>query len=115
MLQNIPVVMSKKVERFYKYKQKSRGVIAENLTIINTDHPVQNSSTSFLTVYFWNARSIGNKTTCLFDFLSTENCDLMAIAETWLNSPQEEGDSNQIVINKILPANFKTTILQTTT
>ena len=55
---------------------------------------------------FWNARSINNKTVSMYDFLSSNKCDVMALAETWLHKMTEDGDRNQVVINNILPDNY---------
>ena len=83
-----------------------RSVTPANLIVIKPDHVYHNTSTKFLNMYFWNARSINNKITCLHNFLSANRCDIMTIAETWLYKLEDDGDRNQVVINNILPENY---------
>ena len=49
-----------------------------------------------------NARSVRNKIIFLNDFISTHNCDLFAISETWLGCEA----TNDIHINSILPDDY---------
>ena len=83
-----------------------RSVTPANLIVIKPNHVYHNTSTKFLNMYFWNARSINNKITCLHNFLSANRCDIMTIAETWLYKLEDDGDRNQVVINNILPDNY---------
>ena len=49
-----------------------------------------------------NVRSVKNKTTYLFDCITSHNYDIFAICETWLNSKA----TNDVYINALLPPGY---------
>ena len=53
-----------------------------------------------LNFVFLNIRSLKNKTTSLFDFMVSQNIDVLALTETWLCC----GDN--AVLNKLLPPGY---------
>ena len=56
----------------------------------------------------WNARSVKNKTVCLYDFLSSRSCDLIFLTETWLhNTIDSQEDDNQVTLASIIPDSYK--------
>ena len=49
-----------------------------------------------------NVRSVKNKTTYLFDYITSHNYDIFAICETWLNCKA----TNDVYINALLPPGY---------
>ena len=60
-------------------------------------------ATLSLSLYLWNARSVGSKTGCFLDFISEYRPDIFALTETWL-SPND-----QVTRAAITPAGYKLT------
>lgn len=46
----------------------------------------------------WNARSLRNKTTAIYDKIVSDNVDILAITETWLSLDQDEPIINQLTL-----------------
>ena len=77
-----------------------------NLIRVKLDHTIHNSSTNFIKVIFWNARSLNNKTQAIYDFLSSGKCDFLAVAETWFTDDDCES-RNLVTLSEMLPDNFQ--------
>ena len=56
---------------------------------------------------FLNPWSLANKTTAIKDFLLSNDPDLMAIAESWLQSDQDESKPQYINQHEMLPADYQ--------
>ena len=46
--------------------------------------PINRHNHSRMNVHYWNAQSIGNKTTTICDYLLDKDVDILVITETWL-------------------------------
>ena len=68
-----------------------------------TIRPVTNTSEKTVKMVYWNARSMNNKTNCLYDFLATEKCDVFCLTETWLSCDNR----NQATLAATLPEGYK--------
>ncbi|XP_072021288.1 uncharacterized protein [Amphiura filiformis] len=73
----IPVIISNSRSNIYVGGQN--GCNTNNLIPISRAKPFSN-----LSVYHWNARSIGNKTVTLVDYVIEKDIDIFFITETWL-------------------------------
>ena len=92
---NIPVIVNNR--RPGKLLRNSTG--ADNIVIKPISHDCQ--PTLKFKVCCLNAQSVVNKTDSLSDFISTNDFDLIALTETWL---QEE--TPQSVIRDLVPDNY---------
>ena len=66
----------------------------EKKTLLTVKSSVQSKCLNFVSL---NIRSLKNKTTSLFDFIVSQNIDVLALTETWLCC----GDN--AVLNELLP------------
>ena len=69
----------------------------ESHTLLAVKPLVQSKHLNFVCL---NIRSLKNKTTSLFDFLVSQNLDVIALTETWLCN----GDN--IILNELLPPGY---------
>ena len=66
-------------------------------TLLTVKPSVQSKCLNFV---YLHIRSLNNKTTSLFDFIVSQNFDILALTETWLCC-----DDN-VVLNKLLPSGY---------
>ena len=87
--------------------KNQRGRNLHNLKYITTEKKFDKEH--LLKFTYWNARSAVNKTTSLYDYLSTKRCDFLILTETWFkthNKTLPELDENQVTFAKLLPKGF---------
>ena len=97
----IPTVIS---EQRKKYRDSKRtGSNANNLINIKCLPSAQHAAKDKTRITYWNARSINNKITCLHNYLSSDNCDVLALTETWLSNTDEK---NQVTLSQIIPSGY---------
>ena len=57
---------------------------------------------------YWNARSLNNKTKCVYDYLASKECDLFALTETWLSKViLADQNPNQVTLAAALPEGYE--------
>ena len=74
---------------------------ASNLRVLTSNRT--SSAPCSLSFSYWNAGSIKNKATSLYDYVVSSKIDVMAITETWLYSDEKE---NAVHINEIVPKEY---------
>ena len=56
---------------------------------------------------YWNARSLNNKTKCVYDYLSSNECDLFSLTETWLSKGvSPDLNPNRVTLAGALPEGY---------
>lgn len=76
-------------------REVQNGCNLTNLTPLPRSKPFSN-----LSVHTWNARSIGNKTDILLDYVIENDADIMFLNETWL------ADNDSVVIGELTPPGY---------
>ena len=89
-----------------KRKPTKRTIQHSNLIPIKPDNNIFLGQSN-IDITYWNARSIKNKTICIYDYLAAKSCDVFLLTETWLSSTTDIGDPNQAVLATALPAGFQ--------
>ena len=78
-----------------------RGCNSNNLIRIHTDYSAHNSTTKFS---YLNIGSLKNKTFGVYDYIVTNNLDILALTETWLFNDEQQ---NLIYLTELLPQIYK--------
>ena len=80
--------------RTKQLKGSGGGVNSSNLVNIHSDCNTK------LDIHYWNAQSIGNKTTTVYDYLLDKDVDVFVITETWL------GEEEPVIIGECTPLGY---------
>lgn len=91
----IPVRVRPHTRNSYTHERRN-GVNFENLKLVET----LSNAPSPVALHLWNARSVRNKTTELYDYVLQNDVDIMVITETWLR------ESDPTVITELSPPDF---------
>ena len=75
-------------------KGSGGGVNSSNLVNIHFD------CNTNLDIHYWNAQSIGNKTTTVYGYLFDKDVDVFVITETWL------GEEEPLIIGECTPSGY---------
>ena len=80
-----------------------RGRNVSNLITLTKPEPIK-AIPPLLSFSYMNAGSVKNKTTGFYDYIVSNDIDVMALTETWLYSDEQE---NSVYINKLVPKGYR--------
>ena len=105
----IPVRISENSQRRRRNVAYTRVNTRNLITICTNKKQIRKKETSSvpkpksITLFYWNACSLKNKTTSIFDYIVDSDMDILTFVETWLFS--EEGE-NSVFLNEMVPTGY---------